>query len=99
VANNLVIDESRKAKEASLEMMLANAQITEPAVMRPLTWNANLIAKEVLATLHSLPGGGQKKFLILRLCGRSGLKGNRGSFRIKPTRFRCESTVGLGESP
>ena len=65
VANNLIIDESRKAKEASLENILANDASLEPADNAPLKMEQALANKEILETLHALSAA-DREIITLR---------------------------------
>lgn len=65
VANNLIIDEARKHKEVSLEALLENEKIREPADNAPENMERNLESKELLRILHALPQE-HREVLVLR---------------------------------
>ena len=65
VATNLIIDETRKHKEASLEQMLEKKEMTEPGDNAPEEMARSLETKEVLRTLYDLPPE-HREVLVLR---------------------------------
>lgn len=65
VANNLVVDEARKHKEVSLEILLEKNGMAEPADNAPENMERTFAAKEVLQALYALPPE-HREVLVLR---------------------------------
>ena len=65
IANNLIIDYSRKKKEESLEGMLENSYMAEPAYAPAFSIESKLLLDEVKKYIHTLEDE-YKEVLIMR---------------------------------
>jgi len=65
VANNLVIDESRKKKEQSLDVLLEESDAFEPSEDGRKTTEQNILLRQVLETMHRL-GDDEREILTMR---------------------------------
>ncbi len=65
VAGNLIIDQSRKHTEASLEVVLENSPTLEPSIDGEKVIQKTIIKEEVHALLNKLPPD-ERELLILR---------------------------------
>jgi RNA polymerase sigma factor (sigma-70 family) len=65
VANNLIIDESRKKKEESLEILMEKSPAFEPSYEGHKTIQQDLLVKEVIGKMKDLPAD-YREILILR---------------------------------
>jgi len=65
VANNLIIDDSRKKKEESLEVLMEKSPACEPSHEGHKTMEKNLLFKEVIEGMEDLPPD-YKEILTLR---------------------------------
>jgi RNA polymerase sigma-70 factor, ECF subfamily len=65
VANNLIIDESRKKKEESLEILMEKSPAFEPSYEGHKTIQQGVLVKEVIEKMKDLPPD-YREILILR---------------------------------
>lgn len=65
VANNLIIDHSRKKKEANLEALLEQAPQREPSADGQQELERGILAKEVLRVVGELPED-ERRIIVLR---------------------------------
>jgi RNA polymerase sigma-70 factor (ECF subfamily) len=65
VANNLVIDASRKKREESLDALLEESDAYEPRTDGRITTEQNILLRQVMETIHKLPEG-EREILTMR---------------------------------